>query len=444
MPEHIKNTIPDLLKTDLEIYILGLDRDNLKDSNFSAQNSLEPNFDAIDFIREKTQLLIVEYWNKINDGLTLTDIENILAVILLIRFLILIIRYNLKTSFYITSIGLVAGYLWYRHLIDLISIYRNILGDIPFLNNLGVDAFNARQYNYQIASSNQVLGENVRWYNLGALVYYSCLKGIISIDSETGIKYYIDPLSMIISNLDESAKTIIVPIYYKVYNDIFPRVFKTVSRFWNQLSGIATYALVTRIGKKYCPYLVRWHWTLIIVFSIIEPVIQFFIWRAKFFEECVLLPKIILASSKEFDDQIFDALEIVETYGIKNIPEPTPDPELYNSLLSQMFLLKGVIGSVIFIHLGLVLLALLHALCGQYFYLPFFTDNAELHIGPRLKSSIYSGGYTAWQDADEKRRNFYRVFPKFWFGWFGRGTTKPNFVKFVIKKVMLRFKKLFK
>jgi hypothetical protein len=41
---------------------------------------------------------------------------------------------------------------------------------------------------------------------------------------------------------------------------------------------------------------------------------------------------------------------------------------------------------------------MLHALCGQYFYIPFFTENVELHIGERNKLDKYSGGYTAWQD----------------------------------------------
>ena len=74
---------------------------------------------------------------RVQDGLTLADIENILFFILFIRFIILAIRYNLKTSFYITSIGLFAGYLWYRHLIDLISMYRSILIKLPYLNKLG-------------------------------------------------------------------------------------------------------------------------------------------------------------------------------------------------------------------------------------------------------------------------------------------------------------------
>jgi hypothetical protein len=29
---------------------------------------------------------------------------------------------------------------------------------------------------------------------------------------------------------------------------------------------------------------------------------------------------------------------------------------------------------------------------------------------------------TAWQDPEEKEKNLNRLFPKLWYGWFGRGT----------------------
>ena len=86
------------------------------------------------------KLIVEGLWNKVQDGLTLADIENILFFILFVRFIILAFRYNLKTSFFITCIGFCAGYLWYRHLIDLISMYRNVLLKLPYLNALGKDA----------------------------------------------------------------------------------------------------------------------------------------------------------------------------------------------------------------------------------------------------------------------------------------------------------------
>jgi hypothetical protein len=50
---------------------------------------------------------------------------------------------------------------------------------------------------------------------------------------------------------------------------------------------------------------------------------------------------------------------------------------------------------------------------GSVFLFPFFVENTELHIGPRPKNSIYSGGQTAWQDSKEKEKNLNRFFQNF-------------------------------
>jgi hypothetical protein len=203
---------------------------------------------------ETLKLIVQGLWQQVQDGLTLADIENILFFILFIRFVILAIRYNLKTSFYITCIGLFAGYLWYRHLIDLIAMYRSILIKLPYLHKLGVDAIQLRSMSRQMVLTDLKLGDNVHWYDPGQLIYYAFTNGVVNIDSETGLRYYMDPVSMIISNLKESDKSNILPLYYKVYNKIVPQAFEAVSKFYNQLSGIADYAVITRIGTRYSPY----------------------------------------------------------------------------------------------------------------------------------------------------------------------------------------------
>ena len=92
------------------------------------------------------------------------------------------------------------------------------------------------------------------------------------------------------------------------------------------------------------------------------------------------------------------------------------------------------------------LYGMLHAFSGQYFYVPFFTENVELNVGPRTPESIYSGGSTAWQDKDMNTSY------QFWFGWFGRGTDKPSIItllfillKWIVIKILeiLRLKKVF-
>ena len=83
-------------------------RNSLPDNvNFSMADSTS----APGISLQTLSLIIQGLWQHVQDGLTLTDIENLLFFILFVRFVVLAIRYNLKTSFYITCIGLFAGYL---------------------------------------------------------------------------------------------------------------------------------------------------------------------------------------------------------------------------------------------------------------------------------------------------------------------------------------------
>jgi Uncharacterised protein family len=384
---------------------------NLNISNFETSTEI-----SLDTFR----LIIQGLWEKIQDGLTLADIENVLFFILLIRFIILAIRYNLKTSFYITCIGLFAGYLWYRHLIDLISMYRSVLLKLPFLHKLGMDAVQLRSLHRQTVLTNLKLGENAHWYNPGQILYYALTKGIINIDPETGLRYYIDPISMAISNVQDPNNSTIVPLYYKVYNKIIPKIFDICSKFWTQLSGVAAYAVITRIGKRYCPYLVRWHWTFLLIIGLIEQIFIYFIYRVYYFQTFVLIPQ-----TKLYTNYV--------------------DP----NLLLQINILNGIIACVVLTHIGFIIFGLFHAIWGQYFYIPFFVENTELHIGPRPKNSIYSGGQTSWQDQEEKEKNLNRLLPKIWYGPFGRGTKNnrlinKNFgrlIKMIWKKLRISFKR---
>jgi Uncharacterised protein family len=372
-------------------------------------NLLNSEIENTSTVSLKTLKLIVEgLWNRVEDGLALADIETILFFILFIRFIILAIRYNLKTSFYITCIGLFAGYLWYRHLIDLISMYRNVLIKIPYLHKLGIDAVHLRSMSRQIIATDLKLGDDVRWYNPLQLVYYAVIRGITNVDSETGLRYYIDPISMIISNLKE--KTNVLPIYYKMYNKIIPQFFEAFGKFWAQLSGIAAYAIITRIGKRYCPYLVRWHWTFLLIIGFIEQILVYFVYRIIYFQDVILVPKI--EASTNYIDQ---------------------------SLLLQVDILNTLIAFIVSLHLGLIFFGLFHAICGQYFYFPFLVENTELHIGPRPKTSIYSGGNTAWQD--EKEKNVRRFLPKFWYGWFGSGNTANFKILYSFQTTIVSFLK---
>ena len=381
-------------------------------SNFNFSN-IEPSTNiSINTLR----LLIEGLLDKIQDGLTIVDIENTLFFILFVRFIILAIRYNLKTSFYITCIGLFAGYLWYRHLIDIISTYSNVLIKIPFLKNLGRDAIQLQSLNRQTAVTTLKVGENTHWYNPGQLIYYAITKAIIHIDPETGQKYYIDPLSMVISKIQGAENSSIVSFYYKLYDKVIPNVYDVCTKFWGQLSGVAAYAVITRIGKRYCPYLIRWHWTFLLIIMMVESIFISFIGRVNHFQTQILIPQ-------------------QESYG----------NYINSSLQFQINFLSIIIGFIVLAHIGLLIFGLFHAIWGQYFYVPFFVENTELHIGPRPKNSVYSGGNTSWQDPEENEKNLNRLVPKFWYGWFGSGTkngwqfTSP--IKQFFKKIFKKIKK---
>jgi hypothetical protein len=369
---------------------------------------------------ETLKLLVWGLLDKVQDGLTLADIEGAMFFIIFVRFVFLAIRYNLKTSFCITVIGLLASYLWYRHLIDLISMYRLILTKVPFLNKLGMDAIQLRFSARQAVITDLKLGENVHWYNPAKVVYYAFTKGILYIDPETRIRYYMDPISMIVSNLNEKDQSEVIALYYKIYNTIIPKIYGLCTKFWKDIAGLSAYAIITRIGKRYCPYLIRWHWTFLLILGLFEQPLQFLFMRTGYFLTHTLIP--------------------LRDENIALMGSIDPNVEL------QINVLNVLLVSIVLGHISIILFGLFHAVWGQYFYMPFFVENTELHVGPRPKTSIYSGGNTSWQD--EKEENFNRVVPKFWYGWLGRGTKKgpkiATFLKKVIKGILRKLKKQFR
>jgi Uncharacterised protein family len=380
------------------------------------------NFEPSTNVSLETFKLIIEgLWEKVQDGLTLADIENVLFFILFIRFIILTLRYNLKTSLYITCIGLFAGYLWYRHLIDLISMYRSVLLKLPFLHRLGMDAVQLRSLHRQMVLTDLKLGENANWYNPGQILYYGFTRAVVNLDPETGLRYYMDPISMIVSNLNEPLKSNVFPVYYSIYNEVIPKIYEIVSKFWTQLSGVAAYAIITRLGKRYCPYLIRWHWTFLLIIGLMEQILIYFIYRVYYFQSFVLIP---------------------QTKAYANYVDP--------GLILQINILNAIITCIVLTHIGFIIFGLFHAIWGQYFYVPFLVENTELHIGPRPSNSIYSGGYTAWQDPKEKEKEktLNRVFPKLWYGWFGRGTNQNTSITTTVtrlfKKIIKKFRKQFR
>jgi hypothetical protein len=369
--------------------------------------TMSPAF-SIDTLR----LIAQGLWEKIQDGLALSDIDNILIFIVIIRFIILTIRYNINTSFLITLIGIVSAYLWYRHFIQLIFIYENALATVSYTSKLAYDSYlikvslfsKVKDSNYQIRLTNP----------LGILMY-----AIGHGSVQDG--HRIDPLSMLLSLIPQhSREKFVDPYYYLVYRKLIPLTIKFAKQFYLEICSFAAYTLTVRIGKKYCPYHIRWHWTYLVMVTLVEPYAIGLIFRINYYLMEVLIPKIQLNTFYE-------------------------NPYLFLEVRILFYMMI----SLILGHLAFILYAMLHALCGQYFYLPLFTENVELHIGPRDKTSIYSGGWTSWQDPEEKERRLNSRYPKYWYGWFGRGNknewniftliTRP--IKWILKKIIKFFKR---
>ena len=85
---------------------------------------------------ETFQLITQSIWDHYQHGLWFVDIENVAIFILVIRFIFLSKKYNIKTGFFITCIGLAAAYLWYMHLRDLAYFYARTLWMCPLTHNL--------------------------------------------------------------------------------------------------------------------------------------------------------------------------------------------------------------------------------------------------------------------------------------------------------------------
>lgn len=312
-------------------------------------------------------------------GLGLIDIENILLFITFIRFVIFASRYNIKTSFYISAISLFAGFLWYIHLKDLIGWYGDMISynrlTSRYLDDMLLETYIEDTKN-QKSMYLEFINQNPLNFLKSSLVYASEKDG-----------YRIDPLSMGIASLPDSLKSQIIQIYYSIYNNILPNIWKFIGGQLQEITPLLMYVFIVRINKKYCPYLIRWHWTYLIVSSLFEGEIIRILYRLYSYDSMTLIP------SERFDESAF---------------------------LQPIFML------IITTHYFLVFLGLLHAACGQYFYIPFLTENTEIHIGRRPQNSIYSGGYTSWQDSSSKQIQIQITptqslkIPRLWWGWFGQ------------------------
>ena len=357
------------------------DPNNFGDASYNSLTDLAPV--STDVSLGTLKLIFEGLLERYQDGLGLVDIENIIIFISVIRFILLALKYNIKTSFYICCIGIFAGGLWYFHLKDLFLWYRDVL----LLNRI-TGKFVEEARTIEITEQARRMGADRGFHSPINFIKYALV--------ESGYRpggYQIDPISMLFTKVPDTFRAQTDKFYYTVFGRILPTMWSFLTKQAIEYLPIVTYLIIVRINKKYCPYLIRWHWTFLWTFSAVENIIIGLVRRLQYYLFLVVVPE--------------------EKY------------------LEQPIVL-GLLVGILFSHLIFVIFGLLHASCGQYFYCPFITENAEVHIGPRPQNSIYSGGYAAWQNNKDKRiewmvqggKGAWRLyFPRLWWGWFGRGAS---------------------
>ena len=336
------------------------------------------------------------YQHKLEGGLTIPVIENFIILVSFIRFIFFAIRYNLRTSLFITCIGLSASILWYAHLAKVIGIYQSFILKQTFFKGLRVELLKTFAENQNISQNE---GYHIPWYRPGIILYYGLVKGI------THNGYYIDPISMILSVLPESLRLKLLPSYYSTYNDSMPAFAAFVGGLWNQFGELVLYTAIARLFRAICPYLVRWHWSLIMLLVQMEYALTGLYERSMFYLTKVLPPTKIKYISKA--KRVSDYKVTVKQIKVKSID---------HSHDRERMVITGILIFLTCAHLGIIILALVHALLGQYFYIPFFTENTEVHTGFRPTNSIYSRGETPWQSKKKIgffNKMFYYSVPKF-------------------------------
>nr|YP_009497043.1 hypothetical protein ycf90 [Psammoneis obaidii]AWT39756.1 hypothetical protein ycf90 [Psammoneis obaidii] len=352
---------------------------------------------------ETFRIILNAVWDRLqHGGLGLADIENIILFMAFFRFIILVLRFNLKTGFLITCIGLVAAYIWYLHLSSIIFGYMRVLFKMPFMTRIALDLIDLRDV------KKAARGESFSIRYPIKLLWKSFTDW-----SSQNNGFNIDPLSMLFTKFSGGIKPYTDRLYYLIYRDVGPATLKMCRTIYRDIAPLARYTFIVRIGKKYCPYLVRWHWTFTMLLSVTERFVIYFVYRLTLYISRVLTPEYRMLETGDSFQQ-FRALQ----------------------LETDIKMLYIVACTVVMSHIAFIVYGLLQALWGQYFYVPFFTENVELHLG-EVPRTPYSGGNTPGRNAKEDRQKYGGPIRNILYNL-------QYFIKSIIKKLSRTIKKLFK
>ena len=124
------------------------------DYDFSGKTEIFTSNIPFETVRTIFRDIYLHYQN----GLGIAQIENLVLSILFIRFIFLAIRYNIKTSFYITCICFCSATLWYYQLTDIGMWYGKMLRLNPITTKFGLDYMNFTAVQSQLNKNIQADG----------------------------------------------------------------------------------------------------------------------------------------------------------------------------------------------------------------------------------------------------------------------------------------------
>lgn len=316
-----------------------------------------------------SRTLVESFYLKLKEistyGFTIEEFQKAILILCFVRFLLYSFKYNLLTSFKICSIGLISSILWAMALNDCIGAYYPNLALHPLLRN---------------AYREEIMYREISQYRAAERVFDALIK-------QTNSPYDFDWLTPIFAKFPPSLTHITDPIYVFLRKDLVNTLSTVYKTSIKPMSSMFLYVGWVRVGKKYCPYHIRWHFTFITLYNTFMPYLFTSALRARVFLNKVLIPERRYAEAEN---------------------------------------LRIYLGAWAFVHITFVMLAMLHAIFSQYFYIPFLTYSVELHVGKRPKDSIFSGGYTAWQDDFIFYNIRLRDTLRLWWGFLGKGTKKSR------------------
>ena len=411
-------------------------------------------------LRESIQITHFLYIKKLMlRGLSLEALGIIIKLISCVRFVILSIRYNIPTSFIMVTISFLAAYVYYLDMISTLTQQLNLLGTI--------------QGSVYVRFLCRELAYVERYYQRSILTVSSPVTTLLSAIGQTltvkrvineggGVlvptDFYSDPLSIIIhrviryfskpdgwvelrtpmgtfsaEQVQEAGMTIckyVIESYYYFIMHMFKPLYKFITISMYNFRFFALFIVLVRVGKEWMPYLIRWHWTFLTLVQFPKTMMLTLIQRIGLYSVNQLVP--------EYRDTLRDTKQAI----LQNPSFPNYNKEVLEMCLFKVQLAHLVQSYLVIILVSCYVYAALHAVCGQYFYIPLFTENTELHIGYRSDSSLYSGGLTSWQDLDDDQK-----WRKKWHGLFGRGTDNVPLILIVfdfIKNLLVKLFRLFK